>query len=100
MHFGTYVEDLQNVINIILKLVFYLSGVFYNISTSLPNTYGKYLLKLNPIACIINEFRKIFIIGTIPSFKALAFWTLAGIILIAIGIKLIHKYEKGYVKVI
>ena len=33
LHFGIFVEDLFNVTNIVLKLLFYLSGVFYSIGT-------------------------------------------------------------------
>jgi len=100
MHFGAYIEDLQNAINIILRMIFYLSGVFYNISTSLPNMWGKMLLKLNPVACIVNEFRKIFMLGTTPDFFILLIWFFLGIFLLVIGVLLVHKYEKGYVKVI
>ena len=100
MHFGTYIEDLNNICNIALKFLFYFSGIFYNIGTKVPAPFNELLLKLNPMAFIINEFRKIFMYEQLPNIFVLACWFIIGIIISAIGIKLIHKYEKSYVKVI
>ena len=100
VHFGVYVEDLANVTNIALKLLFYLSGVFYNIRTRVPSPYNFFLLRLNPIAFLMDEFRKILLEGRMPSLLGLSFWFLIGIILVAIGVKMIHKYENSYAKVI
>ena len=100
LHFGIYVEDLYNVVNIVLRLMFYLSGVFYNIRTRVPEPYNDLLLRMNPAAFIMDEFRKVLLEGRMPSFAGLGFWFLIGIILCMIGIKIIHKYENSYAKVI
>ena len=100
IHFGIYVEDLFNVVNIVLKLMFYLSGIFYNIRTRVPAPYNDILLRLNPAAFIMDEFREILIEGRMPSLVGLLFWLLVGIILTMIGVKIIHKYENSYAKVI
>ena len=95
IHFGIYVEDLFNVVNIVLKLMFYLSGIFYNIRTRVPAPYNDILLRLNPAAFIMDEFREILIEGRMPSLVGLLFWLLVGIILTMIGVKIIHKYENS-----
>ncbi len=100
IHFGIYVEDLFNVVNIVLKLMFYLSGIFYNIRTRVPAPYNGILLRVNPAAFIMDEFRKILIDGKMPSLAGLSFWLFVGIILTMIGVKIIHKYENSYAKVI
>lgn len=100
MHFGTYIEDLTNVCNIVLKFLFYLSGIFYNIETRIKSPFNKILLNINPIAFIVNEFRKIFMYATFPNIIVIVCWFVIGIIISAIGIKLIHKYEKSYIKVV
>lgn len=99
MHFGIFVEDLANIIQIVMKLVFYLSGIFYQISR-IPAPYSRILLRLNPIAFIIDSFRTVLLYGTHPSFKWLSFWGLIGLLLTTIGISIIHKYENSYAKVI
>lgn len=100
LHFGIFVEDLFNVTNIALKLIFYLSGIFYSIRKRVPSPYYKILLKCNPIAFVMDQYRRVLLDGVIPSFKWLGIWFVIGIILCAIGIKIIHKYENSYAKVI
>jgi teichoic acid transport system permease protein len=100
LHFGIFVEDLANIMNIVLKLMFYLSGIFYSISTRLPIPYNRYLLKGNPAAFIMDSFRKILLDGVVPNYKWLTIWFLIGCVFTFIGISIIHKYENSYAKVI
>jgi len=103
MHHGVTFNDLGNLVNIILKMVFYLSGIFFNINerfTGSKAVLGYYLLRVNPVAFIMNEARKVCIYGTGISLLGLGFWLLVGIILCVYGIRKIHKYENSYAKVI
>ncbi len=100
MHFGVYIEDLKNATKIILRLVFYLSGVFYNINTRLEGAIKFFLLRCNPVAFSMSEMRKVMLYGAMPSFEGLAIWLVIGIILCAIGFRLIIKYENSYAKVV
>lgn len=100
LHYGIFVEDLANVTSLALRLVFYLSGIFYNLATKVPQPYNSILLRCNPVAYIINAFRSIFLKGHSPSIIMMGGWFIAGIVLIAIGIHIIHKYENSYAKVI
>ena len=99
MHFGVFVEDLSNVMTILLKLTFYLSGIFYAISTRVPSPYNRILLNLNPVAFIIDSFRKTFLNAHLVNYRMLGLWLIVGIILSIIGIKTIQKYENSYAKV-
>lgn len=100
LHFGVFVEDLSNVVNVLLRLVFYLSGVFYSIANRVPEPYQTILLKLNPIALIMEDMRRCALYGQLPHRKILLLWTLAAAVISAIGIKTVYKYENSYVKVI
>lgn len=100
MHHGVTFNDLGNLTNIALRMVFYLSGIFYNIKTRLKGTLGFVLLRANPIAFIMNEARKVCIYGKLPSIEGLAFWFIIGALLCAYGVHVIHKYENSYAKVI
>lgn len=99
LHFGVFVEDLSNVTSILLKFVYYFSGIFYSIPKRIPKPYATILLIVNPAAFCIHQFRKIFIDGVMPNYLGLLMWFIAGIILMSIGISLIHKYEDNYAKV-
>lgn len=100
MHFGVYVQDLGKLTNIILKFVFYLSGIFYNINIRLKGKLAFILLRINPVAFLMNEFRKVIIYAKQPSFQGLIFWLVIGLIVTYIGVSLIHKNENSYAKVI
>lgn len=99
-HFGIFIEDLGNVVALGLRLVFYLSGIFYNIATRIPEPFNRILLNCNPVAFIINSFRDTLLYGKAPSFLILGGWFILGIVLIGVGIHIIHKYENSYAKVI
>ena len=100
LHFGVFVDDLSNVTNILLRLLFYFSGIFYNIITRIPKPYNIILSRINPVAFIITQFRKIFIYNLPPNYLGLIIWEGIGILMIIIGIHLIDKYENSYAKVV
>ncbi len=99
MHFGVYMGDLHNIIRILLRFIFYFSGVFYNLELRVPSPYNKILLTFNPIASLINEARNVLINNINPNFLLLLIWGVISLILTAIGFKLIRKYENSYSKV-
>lgn len=100
LHFGVYIEDLANVINIVLRLLMYLTGIFFNIETRLDAPYNAYVLHLNPVAFLITSCRKAVLYNTQPSISWMLFYLVVGIALSIFGIRLIYKNENSYVKVI
>ena len=107
MHFGVFVEDLLNVITVILQLGFYLSGIFYSIESigknivgRVPEPYGSLLVKVNPMALLITDLRRVLLYGENPHWLMLIAWTVAGLLMSLVGVKIIYKFENSYVKVI
>ena len=100
MHFGVTFNDLANLTNIGLRMVFYLSGVFYNITKRLNGHLSVILLNYNPIAFCMNELRKVMIYNELPNFLGLGIWFIIGLLICILGIKTIHKKENSYAKVI
>lgn len=99
MHYGVVITDLVNVTNIILKFVFYLTGIFYSLSEKVPNNYGFLLENLNPVAFVITNFRNCFLYGKMINIQIMICWFLVSFLLIFNGLRLIIKYENSYVKV-
>ncbi len=99
LHFGVFVEDLKNIINVGFRLLFYLTGIFYSIEKRVPKKFGNILLKTNPIACLIDSCRKSLIYCETPARKLIILWFLIGCILSIIGIHVIYKNENSYAKV-
>ncbi|MCI8280110.1 MAG: ABC transporter permease [Lachnospiraceae bacterium] len=100
LHFGVYVEDLANVVNVFLRLVFYMSGIFYSIKGKLPEPYITVLLKCNPVALIIDDMRECMLYCNMPHRKLMLLWLVVGLVISAVGIRTIYKNENSYVKVI
>ena len=100
MNYGVTINDLGNLTNIVLRMIFYLSGVFYNINERLHGKIGVLLLRVNPVAFLMSELRKVLLQNKLPSFEGLLFWLSISLILCIIGVHLIHKNENSYAKVI
>ena len=99
MHFGVFIQDLANITNIGLRLLFYASGVFFALDTRVPAPYNELLIKLNPIAAIIIETRNALLYQTSMNIPLMGIWVILGLIISYIGIRTIYKYENTYVKV-
>ena len=100
LHYGVFVEDLSNVVMIALRMLFYLTGIFYNVGTRIPAPYGEFLLKYNPMAFFLECMRNALLYGKIPHRKLMLAWFLVSIVLTVLGIRKIYKNENSYVKVI
>ena len=87
------------IFNILLKLVFYFSGIFYSVSKRIPAPFGKIMAKINPAAFVIEESRKVLLYGQNMDWGFCAIWFGISIIICIIGIRTINKNEKNYVKV-
>lgn len=100
LHFGVFVEDLSNVLYIFLKFVFYLTGIFFSVEKRVPKPWNAFLLKLNPVAFIIDSLRKSIIYAESIDVFGLFVWFFVSLIISSMGLLLIYKYENTYVKVI
>ncbi len=99
LHFGVYVEDLANLTAVALKLIFYMTGIFYSVEKRVPYPYNSLLLKGNPMAMLVDAMRKVLIYQTMPDWQPVLTWFAAGILLSAVGVHNIYKHENSYVKV-
>ena len=101
MHVGVFVEDLSNVITVGLRLLFYMSGVFYSLRNRLDNEMLQMvLLKGNPMAFIIDQMRNVLLYGEGLEWTTYFVWVVIAIVLSLFGLHLVYKSENGYVKVI
>lgn len=99
LHFGVFVDDLYNVMAVVLRLMFYMSGIFYSINDRLGEPYRTILLELNPISMLIDSARRCMLYSSLPYRKMILLWGVVAVLLCIAGIKTIYKYENSYVKV-
>lgn len=97
LHYGVYVEDLSNVLNIVLRFLFYLTGIFYNVEKKIPQ-WGATLNRYNPVAFLITSMRKCLIYGEPPQLDVLLGWFAVSLVLSILGIRKIYKEENSYIK--
>lgn len=100
LHFGVYVDDLAYAVGILLNMMMFLSGVFYNVITTLPAPLGSLMMCLNPVAMLIDTMRNAFIYNTAANLPLLGMWFWISIILCALGVHIVYKNENSYVKVV
>lgn len=100
LHVGVFVDDLSNIVSIALRMLFFLSGIFYDLEGKLGGTLGFVMERLNPTAHIILQMRRVMLYGGNPSLIWFFAWLVAALILCAFGVHLIYKYERRYVKTV
>jgi len=92
-----FVPDLQFIIGNVMMAMFFLSGVFFDIS-AMPEDVQR-ILYLNPGALIIRAYRDIMIGAKLPDLLDLAYSAFVGIALLCIGLYLLKRFDKTYAKV-
>ena len=98
LHYGVFVDDLYNVMNVVLKLSFYLTGIFYSISERVPEPWNPVLLWINPVSVLIQSARRCLIYESEPLFVMIAFGAVISVLMCIFGVCLIYKHENNYVK--
>lgn len=89
-----YIRDLEHFVQIVLMLMMYASPIFYS-GTDIPEAF-RFIIKLNPVAHLINGYRDIFYYQTMPSLKSLGLLLVLSIIFCIVGYKIFQKLQKGF----
>jgi ABC-type polysaccharide/polyol phosphate export permease len=95
---GVYFRDLQNILQFLLRIWFYLSPALYTVADRIPEKYqGIYML--NPFAALFTSYKNILVLGLPPSEYMLLAAAIAVVVLIA-GFGLFTRQERQFAKVI
>lgn len=100
MHFGVFVDDLAYAVGILLNMLMFLSGIFYDVMTTLPEPLSNIMMICNPIAMLVKMMRDALLYQTSPNALLLLIWFIISVVLCYIGVRLVYKNENGYVKVV
>ena len=99
LHFGVFVDDLYNVMQVVLKLLFYLTGIFYDISARVAEPWNTRLLSINPVSMLIQSARLCLLYEETPYIRLMVIWGIISVALCIFGVRTIYKNENSYVKV-
>jgi lipopolysaccharide transport system permease protein len=94
---AVYLRDIGQITNVFTTILMFLSAVFFPIS-ALPSNYQ--VLRLNPVAIVIAESRKVLIHQEMPNWTALALLFVLGVLLAGFGFWWFNKTRKGFADVI
>lgn len=100
MHLGVYVRDLISVTNIVMRLAFYFTGIFYDIEKRIPAEYSRWMIRLNPVAGFVNEARTALLYGRVTHAGLLTAWIVLSALLCTGTVYMIYQNENEYGKVI
>ena len=89
-----YIRDAEYIINFIVQMVFYATPVLYSIDM-FPEKF-RWILRLNPLATIIESYRNIFYYKTNPDFKMLGITFIVSLIILIVGYAIFEKLKKGF----
>lgn len=93
---GPLVPDIRIVLDNVVRLWFFLSGVFYDLDRFSPE--AQYYLRMNPMAVLLESYRDILLHGRWPDFVRLGWFSLLSLVILAIGIGIVRRYEYVYPK--
>ena len=100
LHFGVYVDDLSYAVGILLNMLMFLSGIFYDTMTTLPEPLNGLMMCLNPVAVTIDTMRNALLYNTASNLPILGVWFLIAVILCCVGVHTVYKNENSYVKIV
>ena len=86
--------DLKLLMNNVLMLMFFLSGIFFDTS-KLEGALGV-LLDLNPMVHIIHAWRNVLLDGQMPDLLALTLVAGFSLLMCALGLYLLRRYDRRY----
>ena len=90
--------DVKLILDNVLMLLFFISGVFFDISLVPENV--KVYLALNPMAVIIESYRAVLINGNWPNFIALGIVFFVSMLMLYITYRIFKYYDRVYPKIL
>ena len=89
-----YIRDAEYIINFFINMLFYATPILYDASI-LPEKF-RWIIKLNPMAMIIDGYRSIFYSKTMPNFVTLGLLFVVSMLVLAGGYAVFKKLERGF----
>jgi lipopolysaccharide transport system permease protein len=95
---GVFIRDIGQILGVIITVLMFTSAIFFPLS-ALPENYQA-LLRLNPIAIIIEECRKILVYGQPPDWPVTGVLLVMSLITAFAGFWWFQKTRKGFADVL
>ena len=96
---GTYLSDLNNIIQFVIRICFYLSPILYAVEETAPERLTTLYLLANPFAGLLESYKNVLILGEPPTVYALV-GTAVCVVLFLVGLWYFSRNEYRLVKAI
>jgi lipopolysaccharide transport system permease protein len=91
-----FLPDLRVVLENVVRLWFFLSGVFYDID--IFSEQAQVYLRLNPMAVLLESYRTIFLEGALPDLLRLGVFGVLSAALLGLGVWILFRFDYAYPK--
>ena len=89
-------RDTQHTLGVLLQMLFYLTPIFYDLS-SVPKEFQPFY-QLNPMVPLIEAYRAILLKGTPPDWQALLIVSLIVAVILPIGLAIFRRQSNTFVE--
>jgi lipopolysaccharide transport system permease protein len=91
-----FLPDFRIVLENLVRLWFFLSGIFYQVSSFPEN--AQEIFRLNPMVSILESYRTVLLHGGVPDLSALGVTAVAAVLLLFAAAKLVQAQDFNYPK--
>ena len=92
-----FFPDLMYLISHGLQLMFFISGVFFDIA-NVQSEYASYL-RLNPMLVLIQAYRDVFLANSFPAISAFVYPLAFGLICGLVGAGILRRHDRDYARI-
>ena len=96
---GVYVRDLSQVMGVVVTILLFLGPIVYPFS-SVPDAIKTYVLWLNPLTIIVEQFRAVVLFGELPNWYLLSIYSVFAVLMLILGSWFFEKTRNGFADVI
>ena len=100
LHYGVFIDDLSYAVGILIQMLMFLTGIFFDAVTTYPAPLNSIMIALNPCTVFIDSMRNALLYRVVANVPILCIWVVLSLLISYIGIHIVFKNENGYVKVI
>lgn len=96
---GVYVRDLSQFMGVIVTIMLFLGPIVYPFA-QVPDAIKVYVLWLNPLTIIVEQFRAVVLFGNLPDWGLLGTYSIFAVLMLLVGMWFFNKTKDGFADVI
>ncbi len=95
---GVFIRDVNQAIGLIMQAMFFFTPIFYSIE-AIPEPIRTVIL-FNPMAPVVENFRRVLLWGQMPSWRGLVMWIIVTGVIMVLGYAWFMQTKKAFADVI